>query len=327
MVFKLLGSKAKKSQSLINIAEVYSLWDILKAEYSLVEKYEILENFIHDPELLIIIKSRIKAMKQNIRLLEKLHEKYAIKGPDSHLPAMNSAVNAEIMRDQIIGLELLTNAQEIIEMLVSGVRDSTTNDGIRKVLIDMVKDAINRLDIIIKYVKLKGYIDSPPLFPHLPSNIKEKIDNSEAFHLWHHLSFRYDNVQLNEIYYSFANDGDFKLVLKEGGKVLNDQANILKKELQHFGIPLPIRPPSVMPPAKTTELLEDDSMFRTVLSGTQGALSMHTRAVKLSVTNDRIRKFFEHLLLSEIEIVDKMIKYGKTKGWLNPTPRYGIIRS
>lgn len=121
-------------------------------------------------------------------------------------------------------------------------------------------------------------------------------------------------------------DKDFKALVKFGYQsVLRKQAEKLEKECLHFGIPLPKKPAEVVSwPKEASYFVNDDYMYRNLYIGIIGATLVHVAAVKQGLTNDRIRKFFINLLISEIEIQDKMIKYGKLKGYLNSVPKYSL---
>ena len=71
--------------------------------------------------------------------------------------------------------------------------------------------------------------------------------------------------------------------------------------------------------------IEDDYLFRMLIMGIQGAGIVHAEAVKQCTTNDRIRKYFIELLMSEIDTSTRIIKLGKIKGWLNEPPHYSLI--
>jgi len=91
----------------------------------------------------------------------------------------------------------------------------------------------------------------------------------------------------------------------------------------HFGIPLPKQPARVISwPQDSTNLINDDYTYRLIYIGIVGATFMHSAAVKQSLTNDRIRELFIDLLIAEIEIQDRFIKYGKMKGYLNEPPQF-----
>ena len=122
-----------------------------------------------------------------------------------------------------------------------------------------------------------------------------------------------------------SNDGDFKLFLQAGRRTLLDQIKAIERELEHFGIVFPVKPPAVRPPAGI-HTADDDNMFRNIFSGMTGALTVHAKAIKQSTTNSRLRNLFKDLLIEEINYLDMTIKYGKAKGWLNPAPSYGIYK-
>lgn len=102
---------------------------------------------------------------------------------------------------------------------------------------------------------------------------------------------------------------------------------MLEQELIYFKIPLPNRPPNVMPSVSSKELMEDDNIFRFIFQGIQGALSMHAQSLIECTHNDRIRDIFKDLLFSELDMLASVIKYGKMKCWINPALRYGVLRS
>jgi len=82
-----------------------------------------------------------------------------------------------------MALWTLTGIQEEMELILRAIRTSTTNDNIRALFIKFVSAAVNDLDTLIKYLKLKGWINQPPIYPNIPASTKEKLDAGEAFHL------------------------------------------------------------------------------------------------------------------------------------------------
>ncbi len=171
------------------------------------------------------------------------------------------------------------------------------------------------MDKIVPYLKARGWIETPPIYTKTIPNVTEKISTIEVFNLWDHLAFRYDNINTTEIFQRFIYDGDFKLVLAKGIKKLRKQINMLEKELQYFGIPIPNAPGEVTITPDNTEMLNDDHMFRTLIDGMQGALIIHIQPLKECSLNDRVRGIFKKLLLEELDVIDDLYKYGKIKGW------------
>jgi len=319
---------AGEQQQLLDTAEAYNLWDILKAKYIQVERMLLWRNFAHDRDFIRMLDMYLKDFGREITLLEKELDKYGISGPDKNRTEVKTAANAEVIRDEYIAQDFYIYLQESIEMLLRAFRTSTTNDSVRALFLRMLKKAIEQTDAYIKYLKTKGWLEEPPFYPNVPAETGERLDTGEAFHLWEHLTFRYDNIHQTDIYYTFAHDRDFKLILKTGLQaVLQKQAQTLEKQMVRFGIPLPKRSTrvfSIPQSPQFTQALNDDHMYRLILTGMTGAASVHGQALKQCSTNDRVRNIFKELLYSEINFLDRFIKFGKVKGWLHPAPKYRL---
>lgn len=316
----------KKSKNMqLNVQEANTLWDTLKSNYMAVELMQMWQNFVHDSDFKAIIILLLKEVRENIRLLEALIEKHGIRGPDKNRTPLNSAVNTEALLDENMAQEFFVFAQENVEQLLRALRTATDNDSIRRILVKFTRQAIKRTDSIIAYLKMKGWLETPPLYAQVPAGVNEKMGAGEAFHLFDHLTFRYDNISQTEIYHAFAKDPGFKQILKTGlQESLKKQAAMLEKELTYFGIIMPKKPKNFNMPSDNTELLDDDHMFRMILAGIMGATIFHAQALKQSTVNDRVRRIFKDLLLTEIGYIDVLLKYGKLRGWLNPVPQYRV---
>ncbi|WP_366923073.1 DUF3231 family protein [Metallumcola ferriviriculae] len=313
-------TNAKRSE--IDISEAFSLWSILTAKYLAHQRLQMWDSLAHDLDLKAQLKITIEDFESDIKLMEHRLEQFGIKGPDNHVIDIRSGANSEIQSDQFIGMQMFALWQEFVEMLLRAMRTSTTNDLVYDTLLMLLKKDIPKIDKTAKYVKLKGWISTPPLYNGVPQGTEE-IDTAEAYHLWDHLTFRYDTVRKTYKFLTFAHDAEFKVILDRGMKELNGQVNMLENEVRRYGLPLPVKPPQVRPPTQNTEILEDDFMYREVLMGIQGAQTFHALALKQSVTNDRLRKLFSQLLLKEVNLFDDFVKFGKLKGWINKAPKYG----
>ena len=325
MVFTIRRVPAEK-QRLLNVQEVFSLWDLLKTKYSGLQHLTIFINFIHDLDFKQIAQQRVEESRKEIKFLEELIAQYRIPAPQPVKKEAQSAINTEIFTDEFLASILLLFEQELVEMTLRAFRSAVTNDYIRKVFKDFVYKQIDWLDFTIKYLKLKGWLDQPPFYPNIPVSSNEQIDCSTAFQLWDHLTFRYANIEITEIYRIQAMDGDFKLLLKKGIQdVLKKEAIRLEKELVKFGISLPPQPKTIYENLGILQI-PDQTMFKQLFMGMQSAAIVHAQALEHCTTNDRIRLLFNDLLKSEVEIIDNVIKYGKVKGWLEKSPRYSPIK-
>ncbi|KJS19851.1 MAG: hypothetical protein VR72_17005 [Clostridiaceae bacterium BRH_c20a] len=321
-MFIKLGAKPEGKQSMLNVEEAYSLWDLATVKYAGIDMVQIWYIFAHDPDLKFILKRSLDKLKKQAKALEKELKKYSINGPDRPRSDINSATNSEILTDENLGKYLLLAMQEEMELLFKATRNATTNDALRALFIKFLTSVIDDLDSLIKYLKLKGWVGVPPIYPNIPVQTQEQADAGEIFHLWDHLTFRYDNIYQTQYWYEHAKDTDFKLLLKKGLQDnLKVQVERLENELSKFGVPLPSQPPAVIATTGSANL-EDTYMYRILFTGMVGAAWMHALALKQCFTNDRLRGIFKDLLVDEINIIDKMILFGKVKGWLGVVPQF-----
>lgn len=325
MVFTIRRT-TEKQQGLLNTQEVYNPWDLLKTKYYESATVNLFLNFVHDPDFKVLLQNHSDDVKNEIKDLETMIKNFAIEAPTPVKKDVRSSVNTEVMTDAYMAQTITLLYQELIELKLRAFRTSTTNDKIRKVFKNYTGRGIEKLHTFIKYIKVKGWIDSPAIYPNLPAGITEQLDCAEAFHLWDHLTFRYLNIELTQIYSTLARDGDFKAMLKKGIQdVLQKDAQKLEKELNHFGITYP-EPPKVIYDNLGTVQIPDKSMFKQVLSGMASASVIHAQAIKQCTTNGRIRAFFNELLNVEIDVIDNVILFGKAKGWIDTPPRFTIIQ-
>jgi hypothetical protein len=315
-------SKKKVKALELNTQEAYNLWDMVASKYLYIEKLELWENFVHDPDLKMQLGRLKKMLTKFVKMLERLMKQHAINGPEVGKVGIQSS-NSEVIQDKLIAQDMFLWVQTAINLFLRAMTTTTTNDKLRSTFLMMVESNIDFMDSFTKYLRLKGWIGNPPKYEKIPPQEKETIDSGEAFHLWDHLTFRYDNVNQTEVFLNIVKDIDFNAVLIAGQSVLNKQISLLEKECLRFGIPLPTKPPNVVsfPPDLKIQFT-DEFIYRVILGGILGATRFHATALQQTSTNDRIRKLFVELLLSELNLFDKFILYGKIKGYLHPVPLY-----
>lgn len=321
MVFFIRTAKRKQSDQ-ISVQGAFNLWDILTAQYTQVDLIQVLESFVHDKDLKIILDSYLKDLKASVKFIERQMVKYGVNSPDGPRKGVGTVANKESVSDELIGQSVLILTQENMDMLLRAIRTSTTNDPIRQAVVKLLKKRANYLDKIIKYLKIKGWLNQPPFYPNVPPDNPEVIDIGEAFHIWDQLTFRYDSIEQTQLYYEFTQDGEFKALIKTGLlDGLTWGTKLLEEECLKFGLPLPKTPSKSSARIQNIQVVSDDSIYRKLLFGIQGALAIHVQAFKQATTNDRIRGVFRTLLMDELEKLNILIKYGKAKGWLFPSPQ------
>jgi len=322
MVIGIKNQLKSKTQSLIDVAEANNLWDLTLTKHRGIDRALIWSTYAKDTELKVILQQSIEKGKKQVKSLEDELNKYSIMGPKRSRAKMNVSVNSELLLDEDLGGYLFLAIQEDIELVFRAFRTSTTNDAIRALFVKFLTDEISDMDKLVRYLKIKGWIETPPIYPSIPAETNEKIDTAEAFHLWDHLTFRYDNIYQTQFWYEHTEDPDLKYLLQKGLQDnLKKQANNLENELVKFGIAIPKRPPDVIPTPQR-RLITDEFIFRSLFTGIVGAAWVHALALKRCTTNDRIRQMFKDLLVQEINILSKMILYGKTKGFFEVVPQY-----
>lgn len=323
MVFS-IRKKVEQQQSHLNVQEVYNLWDLDAIDAWTIEQLRIWRNFIHDADLKLLCDNLIEQTESRLRKVKGLLKQFKLQGASSPRKNVYIPANTDNIFDEHIATWILSHFQEKLEMKLRILRTAVTNDPIRELTLKFIIDDVTMLDKIIKRIKLRGWINQSPLYPNVPKECDESLDCGEAYHIWDHLTFRYDNIEETQTYINLAHDGDFKALLKIGLQdVLKNQTKMIEKELIKFGLPTPRATPEVISETQNTEIREDRYMYKQVLEGMQAASIMHAQAVKQSTTNDRLRnKVFVTLFIEELYVLDKIVKYGKLKGWLNPPPLY-----
>jgi hypothetical protein len=152
-----------KQKQLLDTAEAFNLWDILKAKYIHAERMLLWRNFAHDRDLVRHLETHLKDLSKDIFLLEKELEKYGVRGPDKNRTEVKTAANAEVIRDEYIAQDYFIFLQESIEMLLRAFRTSATNDSVRALFQQLLRKTVGQIDSFGKYIKAKGWLEEPPL--------------------------------------------------------------------------------------------------------------------------------------------------------------------
>ncbi|MGQ9498530.1 MAG: DUF3231 family protein [Desulfotomaculales bacterium] len=149
------------------------------------------------------------------------------------------------------------------------------------------------------------------------------VDVLEAGAIWEELVARYDIIQLTQLLQNFIHDTDLRYIMSRGlFAVLEKQVNVLENEMNRLQIPLPERPPKSVNTPSTSGIFQDEFIFTLVFVGIQHMLDRHVSHIRSITTSDRLRKIFIDFMREELEICDKMVKYGKLKGWLRVPPKF-----
>lgn len=315
----MLGTKTKL---VVNIREAHNLWDLLNSKYQIMEKALIYEGFVHDTDLKIALKQIRKSILKNIRVLEDELDTYCIPSPDRNRAAAQLQSDSDSINDEYIAMDIFLYFQEHIENLLSAFYSCFTNDSLRKIIKEMASRTINETNILVHYLRVKGWMEKPPMVKQELRDDGKQLMLIEAASLHDHLTYRYDTMYLTNIFVAIVHDLDFKIALDVGLHRLNKQIGMLEKSLKTYAVPFPKRPGKFTLCLRDIRFFDDDTIFRTISSFMQGAGAKHAQAFKQATFNDEIRGLFKELLLEEMDVFNDFVKLGNLKGWLNPVPKY-----
>lgn len=156
----------------------------------------------------------------------------------------------------------------------------------------------------------------------IPHNDKNQIHTGEAYVIWSHVLTRYDTLELAQYFMNQIHDEDLKNFVNQGiNNLVQKQINTLENLADEYKIPLPSRPPKNPYLKSSTDQIRDEEIFRIVFDGSQAAMDMHTKAIKICV-NDKLRSTFRDFLNEELNTYEIMVNYGKSKGWIESPPNY-----
>lgn len=315
--------RSPKGQPTLDIAEAFGLWQLLYTRYVNLHQLNVLRNFIHDRDLAILVNVVIDNFRSQAKVLEKEGADFQVKMPQRHPKDEKLSMDVELISDEFIYNLAFTRIRDDLFVLSRTVRSAATNDRFRGVLRDFLTTQVNSFNEAVKYGKVKEWQNPAPTYKTARGVKKENLDVGEAFHLWDHLSLRYDQIQLTELFASFAHDADYQAILNLGIEGLKRQAEKIEKLMIENEIPLPKRPPASLRAPIDPETLEDNFAYRTIFRGIQEALDLHLRAIVEGTRNDAMRQIFTEFLSEELNWFDKFLKYGKMKGWPHLPPTFG----
>lgn len=311
-----LGQKPQK----LDVSEAYILWRLLANRHLFAGHIQHLKGFTNDKDFLAVLDKFLNDWTKEARLLEAELEKHSLKGVPPAAPSQGVKGNSGLVADQESADVVFALMRLDVSRFMVAYKNTFVNDSIRELLFDLLRKSVDRIDAFIKYLKLKNWIQYPPVYPHAKTGLKDKIAVNEVFLIWDHLAFRYSSIRKTQLYAEMTAEPDFRALLQAGMVILKKQAEELEHKLVHFGIVAPQPFSNVRPVIQTVEAVEDRFMFSDILRGMQDALALHGTGIEDVILNDDLRQYFINLTLQEISLIDKMIKYGRLRGWVNLVP-------
>jgi len=315
--------KAMGQEERLDIQEAFNIYNLLRARYVSAQTVQLFKNFVHDVDWEIVLDKFLKHFDKQVEILEKLAEQYRIIIPNRPPLDVKFATSINDITDDHIYKKIFHDLIAQLMSLIHAVRTTSTNDKLRTIIIQDLIIHFEDFDTLYKYGKLKGWEETYPVYKTDLPHQEEQLSTSEAFHIWDHISMRYDQIDLIGIFVNFAHDTEFKVILQHGLYVYNKEVSKLEKLALKLNVPLPNRPSLPVASPIDPETITDQFMYRNILSWQLTALDTHVRAIIETIRNDSLRKLWSELLNSELEYYDKYLKYGKMKGWTRAVPIYG----
>lgn len=313
-------NKSKTAQ--IDTIEAFNIWNFLRSRYSSFEAEKLFLSFVHDRDFALFMQKQINTFSKEIEIMENEARKHKVITPDRPPIDLSTMEQVQVLTDRIIFRRIFDELVAELTILSRAMRTSITNDPLRNKFVRFFFRHLDGFEFLYKYAKVKAWMDIEPAYKTAGTETKEKLSVSEANHLWEHLSYRYDQKMLTGFFLEFVHDPDFKLILEQGTNMLMKQIKQLEGLMTKFQVPLPERSAAVQEAVIDPEIMNDKFIFRMIFSGVQSVMELHTAAVVDSTRNDYVRKVFHDLLKTETDTFDKLIKYGKAKGWSKIPPMY-----
>lgn len=319
-----LFKKSKTDTEEISAQEGFNIWDVLRSRYNSAETICFFSNFVHDRDFDMMLDDHLQNIRDQIAKLESMAGGYKVKVPSA--PNLEFSISAELdqVTDSFIFRKIFLNLQSELLFMAHRITSSTFNDEVRNTLVKFTLSHVNDFESFYKYGKLKGWAEIPPAYKTYKPEQGEQLSSNEAAHIWDHLSLRYDQKQVNEIFSRYVHDPEFDKILDRGRKVLKDQIKVLEQKAAEFEVPVTEKHPVVHTAGVDPEVVEDRFVYRRILKGIQESIEVHVRAVVDTVRNDNLRSLFFDFLKEELDLYNAFLKYGKVKGWTHIVPKQKV---
>ncbi|WP_245561103.1 DUF3231 family protein [Desulfoscipio gibsoniae] len=158
-----MGKSTKEKQRIINVVEVFYIWDVLVSKLDALETLQIFEHMIEDNDL-IIIKNKVKeGLVVGIEDMEALMRDYDLPFPMRPPADVSSTVHIESISDRDIFQMFYEVIAAFFPILGIGFMQSTTPD-VRKGLKNHLILTIELQEMLVEYGKLKGFLNQPPVY-------------------------------------------------------------------------------------------------------------------------------------------------------------------
>ncbi|KUO53412.1 MAG: hypothetical protein APF76_09225 [Desulfitibacter sp. BRH_c19] len=181
----------------IDTEEAFNIWNLLRARYSSIETYHMMNNFVHDKELSVLLKAHLHNFNHQVRTLEDRAEKFNIRAPNRPPRTIKVSTQLNEMTDELIFRKLFHDLLAELFSLSRSIISSITNDNLRGTFRKFLTSHLNDYHKLVLLGKNKGWKDIMPSYKTTKPVKEEKISVVEANHIWNHVSLRYHQLKFN----------------------------------------------------------------------------------------------------------------------------------
>ncbi|WP_161821767.1 DUF3231 family protein [Sporotomaculum syntrophicum] len=321
----IFGKNSRQVESLkLDTNEAYTLWRAYTDMNLTIGHMSLIKNFIHDADFVVYLSKTIEDLKKECHTIEKLMQKYSIAAPEPAVDNNKTSGNSEVLTDRNAAEVLYRFIRLDVNLMALSLKYPPTNDDIWSFMVGLTKSALYRIDSLIKYMKLKNWVNEPPLYPYVPPDNHEQVATNEIALLWEHLIYRYHSIRQIQNFLAFASDPDLITLLKMIIGLMQGNINTLEDKLVYYGVSLPKHYSNIIVNVEDKTIVPDRYLLSSILQVMRNAIVLHVSLIQEVIVNDKLRKFFIDLSLSEIDDLGKITKYGKVKGWVFTTPIYKV---
>ncbi|MCW3491640.1 hypothetical protein [Dethiobacter alkaliphilus] len=158
-----MGKSNKDLQGLINVSEVFYVWDIMVMKFDILTTVMLMENFIKDKDLKFIAAQLSKGLITGIEDMEQVMKDHSIPFPPRPPVSSNTTAVLEDITDQFIYGGFYESIQSFFPVLSGGFMNSTSPK-VRNAIKSHLLLTIELQELIVEYGKLKGFLNPPPVY-------------------------------------------------------------------------------------------------------------------------------------------------------------------
>jgi hypothetical protein len=142
---------------------VFGLWQHLVQRYDIRELTDIFQNFAQDLEFKAILSLGLKVLDNEITTMEEEMNRLGIPLPPRPPKSINTPINTEILRDELMFRIIYMGIQYFISQHVNTILQMQ-NPRLRDEFIKIEGTEIDLYTKLTKYGKLKGWLFIPPSY-------------------------------------------------------------------------------------------------------------------------------------------------------------------